>query len=172
MILDSFFHKLFSNQFSFICRLTSENLQIFHHQCVSVILNIFSQKSVLKRSAVQLSYQRCIILGRKINAKTAITDLTSFFSIFLISAKGGKAFSYQLDVTDRLKVYALKEQVKREVGDVTMLINNAGIVTGKKILDAPDQLMVKTMEVNSISHFWVGISLKMIKLKQRFQKDF
>jgi len=36
-----------------------------------------------------------------------------------------------------------------------MLVNNAGIVTGKKILDTPDHLMVKTMEVNSISHFWV-----------------
>ena len=58
-------------------------------------------------------------------------------------------------MTDREKVYSLAEQIKYDVGEVTMLVNNAGIVTGKKILEAPDQLMVKTMEVNSISHFWV-----------------
>ena len=81
------------------------------------------------------------------------------FSSIRFSANGGKAYSYQLDVTDRLKVYALAEQIKREVGDVIMLVNNAGIVTGKKILDAPDHLMVKTMEVNTISHFWVSCLL-------------
>jgi all-trans-retinol dehydrogenase (NAD+) len=44
--------------------------------------------------------------------------------------------------------------VKDEVGDVDILINNAGIVTGKKILDCPDALMQKTMDVNSLAHFW------------------
>ena len=74
--------------------------------------------------------------------------------VFILES-GGKAFAYQLDVTDKEKVYALAEQVKREVGEVTMLVNNAGIVTGKHLMECPDSLMVKTMEVNSISHFWV-----------------
>lgn len=47
-------------------------------------------------------------------------------------------------------------QVKREVGDVSILINNAGIVTGKKFMDAPDSLIEKTMEVNTMGHFWVS----------------
>ena len=46
-------------------------------------------------------------------------------------------------------------QVKREVGNVDILINNAGIVTGRRFLDCPDQLMEKTMEVNINAHFWV-----------------
>ncbi|XP_010769014.1 epidermal retinol dehydrogenase 2-like, partial [Notothenia coriiceps] len=45
-------------------------------------------------------------------------------------------------------------QVKREVGDVSILVNNAGIVTGKKFMDAPDSLIEKTMEVNTMAHFW------------------
>ena len=48
--------------------------------------------------------------------------------------------------------------MKDDVGDVDILVNNAGIVTGRKLLDTSDTadaLMVKTMEVNSISHFWV-----------------
>lgn len=70
-------------------------------------------------------------------------------------ANGGKAYSYQLDVTDKERVYSLAEEVKKSVGEVTMLVNNAGIVTGKHIMDCPDALMIKTMEVNTIAHFWV-----------------
>lgn len=72
-------------------------------------------------------------------------------------AQGGKAYSYKLDVTDRFKVYDLAETIRADVGDVTMLVNNAGIVTGKSFLKCPDELMIKTMEVNTISHFWVSL---------------
>ena len=72
---------------------------------------------------------------------------------------GGKAYSYHLDVTDRHKVYALAETIKSDVGEVTMLVNNAGIVTGRSFMECPDELMVKTMEVNTISHFWVRRTL-------------
>ncbi|XP_067392114.1 epidermal retinol dehydrogenase 2-like isoform X2 [Emydura macquarii macquarii] len=44
--------------------------------------------------------------------------------------------------------------VKKEVGDVSVLINNAGMVTGKKFIDSPDSLVEKTMEVNTMAHFW------------------
>jgi len=67
---------------------------------------------------------------------------------------GGHATSYMLDVTDREAVYKLADQIRKDIGDVTLLINNAGIVTGKKIQDCPDNLMVKTVDVNTISHFW------------------
>ncbi|EGD80039.1 epidermal retinol dehydrogenase 2 [Salpingoeca rosetta] len=65
-----------------------------------------------------------------------------------------RAHAYAIDITDREKVYALAKQVKREVGAVTILVNNAGIVTGKPFLEADDSKMVKTMEVNTIAHFW------------------
>lgn len=47
-------------------------------------------------------------------------------------------------------------QVKREAGDVSILVNNAGIVTGKKFMEAPDSLIEKTVEVNTMAHFWVS----------------
>ena len=67
-----------------------------------------------------------------------------------VTAKGGKCSSYVVDVTDREKVYA----TAKAVGKVDILVNNAGIVTGKSILDCPDALMEKTVQVNTISHFW------------------
>ena len=46
--------------------------------------------------------------------------------------------------------------MKRDVGCVTVLINNAGIVTGKKLFDASDKMIDLTFRVNTIAHFWVG----------------
>ena len=45
--------------------------------------------------------------------------------------------------------------MKQEVGDVTVLINNAGIVTGKRFNDCPDDLVELTFKVNTLAHFWV-----------------
>lgn len=59
-------------------------------------------------------------------------------------------------------------QVKKEVGDVGILINNAGIVTGKKFIDSPDSLVEKTMEVNIMAHFWVIPVLSIYILKHPF----
>ncbi|XP_062850092.1 epidermal retinol dehydrogenase 2 isoform X1 [Trichomycterus rosablanca] len=67
---------------------------------------------------------------------------------------GVKAYTYTCDCSTREDVYKVADQVKREVGDVTILINNAGVVTGKKFLQCPDNLIEKTMEVNSLAHFW------------------
>ncbi|XP_068604863.1 epidermal retinol dehydrogenase 2-like isoform X1 [Brachionichthys hirsutus] len=61
---------------------------------------------------------------------------------------------YLCDCSDRNEVYRVADQVKREVGDVSILVNNAGIVTGRKFMDTPDSLIEKTMEVNTMAHFW------------------
>ena len=57
---------------------------------------------------------------------------------------------------------SIVSQVQAKVGDVTILINNAGIVTGKKFSECSDELMVKTMEVNAIAHFWVCINFHFV----------
>ncbi|XP_036375063.1 epidermal retinol dehydrogenase 2-like [Megalops cyprinoides] len=65
-----------------------------------------------------------------------------------------RVHTYLCDCSDKTEVYRVADQVKREVGDVSILVNNAGIVTGKKFMDAPDSLIEKTIEVNAMSHFW------------------
>ncbi|NXJ29664.1 RDHE2 dehydrogenase, partial [Dicrurus megarhynchus] len=66
----------------------------------------------------------------------------------------GRVHSYICDCSKRQDVYRVADQVKKEVGDVSILINNAGIVVGKRFLDSPDSLVEKTMEVNTMAHFW------------------
>ncbi|XP_053724375.1 retinol dehydrogenase 10-A [Synchiropus splendidus] len=73
----------------------------------------------------------------------------------LVRERGGKAFTYTVDVTNREDVYRNAEQVRKDLGrDVTMLINNAGVVAGERILDCPDDLAEKTMKVNCHALFW------------------
>lgn len=66
----------------------------------------------------------------------------------------GRIHSYVCDCSKRQDIYRVADQVKKEVGDVSILINNAGIVIGKRFLDSPDSLVEKTMEVNIMAHFW------------------
>lgn len=68
----------------------------------------------------------------------------------------GSCHYYQVDISDRNKVYATAERIKQEIGTVSIVINNAGIVTGKRFLDCNDSMIVKTFEVNTLSHFWVS----------------
>ncbi|KAI5104131.1 epidermal retinol dehydrogenase 2 [Silurus meridionalis] len=69
-------------------------------------------------------------------------------------AHGARAHTYTCDCSSREEVYKVADKVKREVGDVNILVNNAGVVTGKKFLQSSDTLIEKTMEVNSMAHFW------------------
>ncbi|XP_066268135.1 retinol dehydrogenase 10-B-like isoform X2 [Branchiostoma lanceolatum] len=50
--------------------------------------------------------------------------------------------------------HRIAEQVKTEVGDVSILVNNAGVVCGKTLLELPDEGIEKTFAVNTLAHFW------------------
>ncbi|HAA02038.1 MAG TPA: short-chain dehydrogenase [Syntrophobacteraceae bacterium] len=71
-----------------------------------------------------------------------------------IQTNGGKAFSYRCDVSTRQEVYRIAEQVRADVGMVDILINNAGVVSGKPLLECTDEQIQRTMDVNITAHFW------------------
>ncbi|MDR2743377.1 MAG: SDR family oxidoreductase [Treponema sp.] len=60
------------------------------------------------------------------------------------------------DVSDREAVYRQAGILMKEYGPVDVLINNAGIVSGKTFLETPDEKMLQTMNVNTLAHFWTG----------------
>ncbi|XP_018592473.1 epidermal retinol dehydrogenase 2 [Scleropages formosus] len=66
-----------------------------------------------------------------------------------------RVYAYACDCSRRTEVYRTAELVKREVGDVSILVNNAGVVTGKyTFTEAPDNLVDRTLRVNIAAHFW------------------
>ena len=96
----------------------------------------------------------------KLGAKVVVWDLSQSGldeTCSLIKQVGREpAHGYVCDVSDRNAVYDVANRVRQEVGPVTILINNAGIVSGKRFLETPDEKIIKTFEVNAISHFWVS----------------
>ncbi|XP_027732645.1 epidermal retinol dehydrogenase 2-like isoform X2 [Vombatus ursinus] len=65
-----------------------------------------------------------------------------------------RVYTYTCNCSDREDIYRVAAQVKKEVGDVTILINNAGVVTGKQFLEIPDECVEKSFDVNSKAHIW------------------
>jgi all-trans-retinol dehydrogenase (NAD+) len=55
-----------------------------------------------------------------------------------------------VDVTDREAVYAQAARTP----DVDVLILNAGVVSGRRITDLPDEAIEKTLAVNTLALFW------------------
>ncbi|KAL6266909.1 hypothetical protein P5V15_003737 [Pogonomyrmex californicus] len=63
-------------------------------------------------------------------------------------------YAYQCDVSDRKEVFRVAEKVKKEVGDVTILINNAGIAYVKSFLNHSLDEIKRVIDVNVMAHFW------------------
>lgn len=59
------------------------------------------------------------------------------------------------DVSKKEEVEELYKKVKAEVGDVTILVNNAGIMYVKSIIDYSEEDILKMYKVNVFAHFWV-----------------
>ena len=72
-----------------------------------------------------------------------------------IQQLGLTAHGYRCDCSKREEIYKVARRVTEEVGDVTILVNNAGIGTGKNFLECPDNVIQKTMDINAMAHIWV-----------------
>lgn len=73
----------------------------------------------------------------------------------LIKAAGGDAWAFTCNVADSKTVYETAARVKDTVGRVDIVVNNAGVVSGKKLMDISDEMVAKTFQINVLSHYWV-----------------
>ncbi|GFQ71982.1 hypothetical protein TNCT_610921 [Trichonephila clavata] len=71
-----------------------------------------------------------------------------------IQQDGGTAFWFVCDVTSEDDVNAKARLVEQKAGEVTILINNAGIMQNLPMLELSSAIIKKTIEVNLLSHFW------------------
>ena len=62
--------------------------------------------------------------------------------------------TYACDLSDKAAIYATAETVRQAHSTVDVLINNAGIVSGKTLLEASDEDIIRTFAVNSLALFW------------------
>lgn len=68
---------------------------------------------------------------------------------------GGDVVGHVCDITDRAAVKSAADRVRSEVGEVDLVINNAGVVSGKRLLDISDEQIETTFAVNTLALYWV-----------------
>jgi len=71
-----------------------------------------------------------------------------------ISNLGDRAYAFTCDVGDRAAVLETAQRVQRDVGAVDVLVNNAGVVSGRPLLELTDDDIERTFRVNVLAHFW------------------
>ncbi|KAK3329005.1 hypothetical protein B0H66DRAFT_634253 [Apodospora peruviana] len=67
---------------------------------------------------------------------------------------GPKVHYFKCDITSPQKVAAVGKEIRAKVGSPTILINNAGVVQGRTILDATEKDVRFTFDVNHFAHYW------------------
>ncbi|XP_062992335.1 estradiol 17-beta-dehydrogenase 11-like [Elgaria multicarinata webbii] len=67
---------------------------------------------------------------------------------------GAEAHAFVVDCSLKEEIYSAAEKVKRDIGDVSILVNNAGVVATADLLSTQDKQIQKTFEVNILAHHW------------------
>ncbi|XP_045500223.1 estradiol 17-beta-dehydrogenase 11-like [Colias croceus] len=98
--------------------------------------------------ALRLARLGCVVVLWDIN-KQGLED-----TVKLVKGIGGKCYGYVVDLAAREDIYRVADQVRKDVGNVSLLVNNAGVVSGMYLLDTPDHLIQRTFDVNILAHFW------------------
>lgn len=68
--------------------------------------------------------------------------------------QGRKVSTYVCNLADRKAIYATAEAVLKDCGSIDILLNNAGIVSGKALIEASDEDILRTFDVNTLALFW------------------
>lgn len=69
-------------------------------------------------------------------------------------------------MSKREEVFSVAERVKKEVGDVTILVNNAGIMACHSFLEHTVDEIRRTFDINVLAHFWVSQGDQRTKLSE------
>jgi all-trans-retinol dehydrogenase (NAD+) len=79
---------------------------------------------------------------------------------------GGETAAYVVDLADRARIRTVAAEILKDRGPVTILINNAGIVTGKPLLECSDEAIELTFKVNTLALFWMTRAFLPAMVKQ------
>jgi all-trans-retinol dehydrogenase (NAD+) len=82
--------------------------------------------------------------------KSALDD-----AVAELRTNGIKATGYLVDLSDKSAIARVAEQTLRDAMRIDVLVNNAGIVVGKPLLEASDEDIQRTFDVNTLALFWV-----------------
>jgi len=80
--------------------------------------------------------------------------LALFVNRRLTMYEAGVTF-FKVDITSSKEISEAASEIRKSVGEPTVLINNAGIGTVRTILGGSEAGIRQTFEVNTMAHFWL-----------------
>lgn len=84
-------------------------------------------------------------------AKIAIWDINlagAEETAEMVRAAGGTAIAIDADCSDKTAIHAAAEQTRKELGEIAILVNNAGIAPFTPFLETDDELFDKVIRIN------------------------
>ncbi|XP_018050694.1 PREDICTED: 17-beta-hydroxysteroid dehydrogenase 13-like [Atta colombica] len=140
-------------------------LQILYYICQSVYYNFFGLEEKNVNGEIVLITGAGHGIGKELaiqyaclGAKVVCLDInkrTNEQTAKEIKEIGKDAYAYECDVTKREDVFAVAKRVKGEIGDVTILVNNAGIMPCHTFLDHTVDEIIQMFNINVLGHFWM-----------------
>lgn len=85
-----------------------------------------------------------------------------------IQKNGGQARAYQLDVTDSTAVTAVTAQITAELGDIFVLVNNAGVSEQKLFTDITDADWSNMLSVHLNGAFYLSRAVLPAMLHEKY----
>ena len=76
-------------------------------------------------------------------------------TVAMIKEDGGQASGFVCDVSYKEEVFKMAAKVREEVGEVTILVNNAGVMVIKQFLEQSDAEVEDTVNVNLLGQLWL-----------------
>ncbi|XP_077158284.1 17-beta-hydroxysteroid dehydrogenase 13-like [Paroedura picta] len=67
---------------------------------------------------------------------------------------GAVVYSYVVNCQKREEIYRTADEVKKDVGDISILINNAGVITTGHLLSVTDEDIQNIFDINVLAHYW------------------
>ncbi|XP_010708024.1 estradiol 17-beta-dehydrogenase 11-like [Meleagris gallopavo] len=67
---------------------------------------------------------------------------------------GATVHTFVVDCSKREEIYSAAEKVKKDIGDVSILVNNAGVITAADLLSTQDHQIEKMFDINILAHIW------------------
>jgi len=74
-----------------------------------------------------------------------------------LAGKGLTVHGEAVDVSSRQEMFAFADRIEAAFGGIDVWVSNAGIMIEKKIIDTPEDLWQKTMDVNLKSVYYGGL---------------
>jgi NAD(P)-dependent dehydrogenase (short-subunit alcohol dehydrogenase family) len=119
--------------------------------------NICGQTVAITGAGNGFGRELAILLSER-GANIAIIDVdrekAEEVALFISSTRGVRSIAFQCDVRSSEAVRKTFDQIKESLGEIDILINNAGITNCQPLTVLTEAQIENTFQVNIFAHFW------------------